>query len=297
MHINLDLYRTFYAVATQLSFSKAAKALFISQSAVSQNISSLEMALETKLFQRSTKRVSLTPEGETLLSHIEPAINSILRGEQQLTEYKDLTRGHLHIGVSDTICKYYLIDYLKAFHEVYQGIDIEITNRTSIQCVQLLKNNQVDLILTNLPNDELGSNMEVIETRSFKDIVIAPTTYKELRTGKVTLEELANYPVLLLDKQSSTTRFLQKEYEKSNIALKPAIELGSIDLLVEMTKIGLGITFIPDYVYREDPGYYMVDTEISLPKRKLAIATRKNTPVGIATSKFIDLILDKPFQR
>ncbi len=297
MQINLELYRTFYAVASQLSFSKAAQSLFISQSAVSQNISSLESALETKLFLRSTKKVSLTPEGQTLLLHIEPAINSILRGQQQLTEYKDLTRGHLHIGVSDTICKYYLIDYLKAFHEKYQGIDIEITNRTSIQCVELLKNNQVDLILTNLPNDELTANMDVIETRSFKDIVIAPSSYKELKGRPVPLEEIATYPVLLLDKQSSTTRFLQSEYEKSDISLKPAIELGSIDLLVEMAKIGLGITFIPDYVYRPDPGYFILDTKVALPTRKLAIATSKNSPVGIATSKFIDLIVDKPSQQ
>ena len=84
MDINYELYKVFYYVATTLSFSEASKQLFISQSAVSQAIKTLEKKLEQTLFIRSTKRVQLTPEGEILLRHIEPAINLIQRGETQL---------------------------------------------------------------------------------------------------------------------------------------------------------------------------------------------------------------------
>ena len=86
MDINYELYKVFYYVADTLSFSEASKQLFISQSAVSQSIKALEKKLDQVLFIRSTKKVQLTPEGEILLRHIEPAINLIKRGESRIME-------------------------------------------------------------------------------------------------------------------------------------------------------------------------------------------------------------------
>ena len=86
MDINYELYKVFYHVASTLSFSEASKQLFISQSAVSQSIKTLERKLDQTLFIRSTKHVQLTPEGEILLRHIEPAMHFIRRGEAQLLD-------------------------------------------------------------------------------------------------------------------------------------------------------------------------------------------------------------------
>ena len=117
MDINYELYKVFYHVAVTLSFSEASKQLFISQSAVSQSIKVLEKKLKQPLFIRSTKKVQLTPEGEILLKHIEPAMNLIQKGENQLLEAHTLNGGQLRIGASDTICRYYLVPYLKQFHK------------------------------------------------------------------------------------------------------------------------------------------------------------------------------------
>ena len=83
MDINYELYKVFYHVAVTLSFSEASRELFISQSAVSQSIKVLERKLNQPLFIRSTKRVQLTPEGEILLKHIEPAMNLIRKGRSE----------------------------------------------------------------------------------------------------------------------------------------------------------------------------------------------------------------------
>lgn len=103
MDINYELYKVFYHVASTLSFSEASKQLFISQSAVSQSIKTLERKLDQTLFIRSTKHVQLTPEGEILLRHIEPAMHFIRRGEAQLLDAA-ATGGQIRIGASDTIC-------------------------------------------------------------------------------------------------------------------------------------------------------------------------------------------------
>ena len=138
MDINYELYKVFYHVAATLSFSEASKQLFISQSAVSQSIKVLEKKLNQPLFIRSTKRVQLTPEGEILLKHIEPAMNLIRKGENQLLEAHTLNGGQLRIGASDTICRYYLVTYLNRFHKEFPNIHIKVTNHTSIDSAILL---------------------------------------------------------------------------------------------------------------------------------------------------------------
>ena len=102
MDINYELYKVFYHVASTLSFSEASKQLFISQSAVSQSIKTLERKLDQTLFIRSTKHVQLTPEGEILLRHIEPAMHFIRRGEAQLLDAASLIALRIIAATSST---------------------------------------------------------------------------------------------------------------------------------------------------------------------------------------------------
>ena len=129
MDINYELYKVFYYVAKTLSFSEASKQLYISQSAVSQSVKSLETKLNQHLFIRSTKKVKLTPEGEVLFKHVEPAINLIIRGENQILDANTLNGGQLRIGASDTICRYYLVPYLREFHAHFPNVHIKVTNQ------------------------------------------------------------------------------------------------------------------------------------------------------------------------
>ena len=141
MDINLELYKVFYYVATTLSFSEASRELFISQSAVSQSIKTLEKKLNHTLFIRSTKKVLLTPEGELLLQHVKPAIQMLDEGESLLSG-DNMLKGQLRIGASDTICRYYLIHYLQKFHQEFPDVRIKVTNSTSIGCAELLEKGQ-----------------------------------------------------------------------------------------------------------------------------------------------------------
>src|SRR6056297_640852 len=122
--LNYELYKVFYYVAKYLSFSKAASKLYISQSAVSQNIKSLEKELNTELFIRSTKNVSLSKSGSLLLDHIEPAFNLIKNGEKSIREINSLQKGELHIGANDTISKDFLLPYLNKFHKLFPDIHL-----------------------------------------------------------------------------------------------------------------------------------------------------------------------------
>ena len=288
MDINFELYKVFYYVATTLSFSETASRLYISQSAVSQSIKSLEKKLNRTLFVRSTKKVSLTPEGELLFRHIEPAINLIRQGETRLSDAEE-KGGHLRIGASDTICRYFLVPYLEKFHKAFPGVQIKVTNATSIRCVDLLKNGQVDLVVVNSPNSHLGGLSSVQKIRTFRDVFIANHAFSDLKGTKISLKQLLDYPILMLDKKSTTSEFLHRFFQQHQLDLVPEIELSSNDLLIDLASIGLGIACVPDYCIPGKSGeLFTVETKEKLPERELVIAYNDQLPPSRAVSEFLN---------
>ena len=288
MDINFELYKVFYYVATTLSFSEAANHLYISQSAVSQSIKTLEKKLNRTLFIRNTKKVSLTPEGELLLRHVEPAMNLIHQGEIRLNDIEE-NGGHLRIGASDTICRYFLVPYLEKFHKKYPGVQIKVTNATSIHSVELLESGQVDLIFVNSPNSYLRDVASAHKIRTFRDVFIANHSFEELKDKCITLKQLLQYPILMLDKKSTTSEFLHAFFQKHQLDLVPEIELSSNDLLIDLASIGLGIACIPDYcIPDKSRGLFIVETKEKLPERELVIAHNDHIPASKAVSEFLN---------
>lgn len=294
MDINYELYKVFYHVAVTLSFSEASKQLFISQSAVSQSIKVLEKKLNQTLFIRSTKRVQLTPEGEILLKHIEPAMNLIKRGENQLLEANTLNGGQLRIGASDTICRYYLIPFLNQFHKDYPNVHIKVNNQTSIECAHLLENGQVDFIITNFPNSGLPNTQNIRSLREFSDVFVASQHYFPLKDQIFHLKDLQSYPILMLDRKSTTSEFLHNMFQKYQLDLVPEIELSSNDLLIDLARIGLGIAFVPDFCIPEnDKDLYMLNLVEKLPPRQIVVAYNENLPISQAAKQFIDMMVSQ----
>lgn len=287
MDINYELYKVFYNVAKSLSFSEAAEALFISQSAVSQSIKTLEKRLNLQLFIRSTKRVALTKEGELLLKHIEPAINLITRGENQLCV--DPKSGvQLRIGASDTICRYYLVPYLNKFHLQYPHIHIKVSNGTSVQCATMLERNEVDVIVTNSPNSALNDLMDIIPVKEFRDVFIAKKDAFPLYDRTISFHELLKHPILMLEKRATTSMFLHNLFLENSLDLVPAIELASNDLLIDLARIGLGIAFVPDFCIKHLGDLAIIETEQEIPSRKLVAAYNLDIPLSDGARYFID---------
>ena len=292
MDINYELYKVFYHVAKTLSFSEASKELYISQSAVSQSIKTLEKRLNQVLFIRSTKKVQLTKEGLLLFKHIEPAVNLITKGENQIAESNSLKGGQLRIGATDTICRYYLVPYLNQFHQKYPNIHIKVMNQTSMGCVDLLENNQVDLIITNSPNTRLNTVGNVKALRSFSDVFIANrSAFPKLAEESVSLEQLLDYPILMLESHATTSEFLHKLFLDNQLDLVPSIEISSNDLLIDLAKIGLGIAFVPDYCIQEnEQDLIILNLTKTLPMRQLVAAFDNQIPLANAAEEFLQLL-------
>ncbi len=291
MDINYELYKVFYYVATSLSFSEASKKLFISQSAVSQSIKTLEKKLGQSLFIRSTKKVQLTPAGSILLKHIEPAMNLIARGESQLLDSGTLGLGQLHIGASDTICRYLLVPYLKQFHKLFPNVPIKVTNATSIKCVELLDQRKVDLIVTNFPNSHLNHTYIQKTICNFSDVFVANPNYFNLTNQVISFEELKQNPILMLDRNCTTSEFLHNLFLQHHLELVPEVELSSNDLLIDLAKIGLGIAFVPDYcVLDTTKDLFILQTKEKMPSRQIVVSVNTTLPVSASTVEFLNLL-------
>ena len=290
MDINYELYKVFYHVATTLSFSEASRQLYISQSAVSQSVKTLEKKLGTPLFIRSTKSVQLTPEGETLLRHIEPAIQLIRQGEINLMEAGSLGGGQLRIGATDTICRYLLIPYLNQYHKLYPKVHIRIMNQTSLKCVDLLESGQVDLIVTNYPNSRIGNREQIQVISEFHDVFTASRAhYPQLENRRVSLKEIQNYPILMLDRHSTTNEFLHQMFRREQLELIPEIELDSNDVLLDLASIGLGLAFVPEYCLTDHNKLYPIRLAEVMPSRMVVLATSGNVPITQAAREFLQL--------
>lgn len=292
MDIRFDLYKIFYYTGRHLSFSRAAEDLYISQSAVSQAIKALEEALNCKLFNRHTKQVKLTKEGEVLFKHVEQAFNFLKKGEDSISAMNDLSQGELWIGASDTICKYYLLPHLEKFHSLYPGIKIKIISRTSPVCIELLKKGNIDLAVANIPEGLDDKSLKLHKELKVQDKFVVGEKLKSLAQKVRSLKELAEYPILMLEKNSTTRGFFDDYLANNNIEVVPEIELSSVELMVELTKIGLGISFVTEVVVEGDilsGGLYEVMVKEEIPSRRMGLLTNPSIPESTAAVRFIEV--------
>ncbi|WP_010252445.1 LysR family transcriptional regulator [Acetivibrio cellulolyticus] len=294
MDINFELYKVFYHAAKSNSFSDAAAKLHVSQSAISQSIKNLEDKTGSQLFFRKTREIKLTSEGELLFKHIEQAYNFIKTAESKLLESQNLESGEIRIGVSDTICKYYLIDPIDRFIKKHPKVKIQVINRTSHQIQDILKEGIIDFGIVTLPIHIKGITIE--NYKSVEDIFVASNKFIELKGRQISLKELSKYPLLMLDRNSSTRRNIDSFLQKKGLNLLPEIELESIDLLLEFARIGLGIA----HVLKESADFLIDKNELfevrlkeKLTLRKLGIITMKNVPLSRTSYEFINFLMDK----
>lgn len=287
MDQNLSLYRIFYTVANAGNISKAALALYISQPAVSKAIRKLEQNLETSLFTRSSRGVALTEEGVILYDHVKNAFSSIQTGETRLKQMRDLNMGHIRIGVSTTLCRYTLLPFLKSFIKTHPHIRITIECQSSNRTLQLLSEGKIDLGLVGRP--ERLHQVFFQPLGEIEDILVSTRSY--LDNLHVRSNDLfQNATLMLLDKENITRRYMDEYLSLNHISTENALEVSTMDLLIEFAKIGLGIAcVIKQFVTGELERQELLEIPLSIPiqKREIGFAFQKQTKNNRAVQEFL----------
>lgn len=250
MKLSYDQMMTFHAVARHQSFSKAAAALFRSQSAVSIQVAKLEEALGRRLLDRTTKYLALTEAGEILQRYVGQVEELMIQAEQELDDLDNLAQGRLVLCTSDTTGCYRLPDMLRRYSERYPGIDIVVRNATSPRTIRAVHEHEVDLGIVTLSSLRPGLKSFPLFPRH--DVLICHPDHVLARRKEVRLKDLEACPMILLDQNCSSRRIIDGLCVGSEVDLTITMELSSIEVIKRFVRIDAGLSIVPEIAVMEE---------------------------------------------
>lgn len=290
MYISYDYYRIFYYVAKYGNITQAAKILLNNQPNLTRAIKTLESELGCPLFIRNNRGMKLTPEGERLFAHIRIALENIETGEAEIIESRNLEKGTVFVAASEVALHCVLLPVLKQYRTLYPGIRLKISNHSTPQAVDAIKNGTADIAVVTTPT--LPSAMiEEITVRKFHEVAVCSSAFSELLDGKVGFAELLSYPMISLGTQTKSFELYSEFFAEEGLHYRPETEAATADQILPMVKADLGIGFIPKEFLPGVKGVYVIETEKPLPKREIRIVKRHEQTLSIAAKELERLIL------
>ncbi len=291
MTINLEYYKMFYYVAKLKSITLAAEELFISQPAVSQGIKQLEGSIGGSLFFRTSKGVSLTPEGEVLYKYVSRGYEYIALGESKFKELFTLETGEIRIGASDMTLQFYLLNYLESFHKLYPKVKVKVTNVPTPETLEYLHSGKIDFGVVSEPVNEY-KGLNILPVSNIQDVFIANERFSELKGSIIDLNELQDYPIICLERNTSARKYVDAFLKQNGTTLNPEFELATSDLIVQFSKRGLGIgCVVRNFAEKliESGELFELNLRTSIPQRHICIVTQDKIPISPAGKKLLNL--------
>ncbi len=294
MNISYDSYRVFYYVAKYRSFTQAAAVLMNNQPNVTRTIKNLEQALGCKLFARSHRGAELTPEGERLYEHISRAFAHIQTGEEELTAERGLQGGVVTISASEISLRCCLLPLLRDYRKRYPGVRIRMFNHPTPQAIDVLKNGLADFAMVTTPA-EVPDSLQERTVMEIQEVPICGATFSELWGRRLSLPELAEYPLICLGPNTSTFAFYSDFFARQTLALRPDIEAATADQILPMVRGQLGVGFVPESFLQDEGGYSDIrrlDLKTPIPKRKICFLKQRRQYLSRAAKELEAMILD-----
>ena len=287
MDISLDWYRAFVCAAKHGSITRAAEELLISQPALSQTIRQLEAALQCALFLRVPKGVSLTAEGRALLPLAEEGVSKLLAGQRRVKAFTSLEDGEIVVGASDMTLEFFLLPRLAEFHLLHPGVRVMITNGPTPETLKKLDAGAIDFGVVSEPADFPGA----IPLREIADIFVARPG--ALPDRPLPVSALADFPLVMLEQNTSTRRYVDSFLAARGVRLIPAFELATSSLIVQFARRGLGVgCVVRDFAAEalRTGDVVEVRTEPAIPPRHFLLAARRE-PASKAAEALLRLLV------
>ena len=237
--------QVFHTVARLLSFTKAAEALHMTQPAVTFQVRQLEEYFNTRLFDRTHNRISLTEAGKTVSSHADRIFELYSEMENSVREMTGEISGALTIGASTTIAEYMLPTLLGDFKEKYPDVTVHLKVSNSEGIVSMVENNTIDLGVVESP---VGNKNLVVETcKRDKLVAIVPPGHPLGKESALKFSRLLEYPFICRE-EGSGTREVINDYlahlPNCSASLKIAMELGSPEAVKGAVEAGMGVSVV-----------------------------------------------------
>ena len=290
--VTYDYYRIFYYAALFKSFSKAAEVLTSNQPNIARTITRLESELSCKLFIRSHRGVTLTPEGEALFKHVAIACEQLDLGREVISEMRGLKTGIVSIGASETALRLFLLDRIVSFHKAYPGVHLKIRNSQTPDTLEAIECGQVEMAIISAPF-KIGKEYHDETIYQFEDILIASAEALPVVKNIHSLKDLAALPLISLPRNSSSYEFYVSYFFKEQLKYQPMIETETADQVLSLVEHNLGVGFFPASAAQEfiDAGRIVkVPLDLSPILRKTHLVYHPQRVRGLAALKAIEFI-------
>lgn len=293
MAVPYDYYRIFYHVAQQHSFTRAAAVLGNNQPNVTRCMNNLEQELGCRLFLRSNRGITLTPEGEKLFAHVRLAYDQLTAGEEELRQDSQLENGVISISASETALHLLLMKKLADFHEWFPNIQLRITNDTSPQAIQTLAQRRTDCAVITTPCQS-SPLLQITPLMSFREVLVGGSNYRNLASKVRSLKDVASTPFVCLGLGTSTYEFYQRQFSKQDLSFRVDMEAATMDQVIPMVRYNLGIGFVPEPMAQPAltrGELYEIKLSQHIPNRQIALVENAARNQSVAFRRFKELLL------
>ncbi len=293
--------KVFCTVAETKSFSKTSEIIHLTQPAVSLQIQALEEMYETKLFDRSSSKVTLTPAGEVLYKYAKDILALYVSAEKVIGEMTGLVKGSIAIGAGSTIGNYLLPSVISDFRKAHPKIKVHLFVANMQRVIELLNAGNISLGL--VEGDVKRQKMVVEKLISDELLVIVPIHHPWSKRKDVSVAELIDEPFILREAGSGTRQTIEKFFARHGITpqnMKVSMVLGSTQAIKEAVENGLGVSIISRWSARKELRFGTLHT-LNFKEEKMlrnfSLLTHRNSVSSHAVEEFLSYLKSYPFDK
>src|SRR5882672_9944451 len=247
--MQIESLKVFCDLAETESFTKAAQINNVTQSAVSQQISSLEKQFKSLLIERSKKKFRLTREGQVLYEYSKQIIQTYDTLHNRLQEIKDIISGTIRVATIYSIGLHDLPPYLKKFLKAFSTVNVHVEYRRSNQVYEDVLGNVVDLGLVAYPTKD--PKLEIINLRKDKMVLICHPQHPFAKEKSIRLKQLAEQKFVGFEPDIPTRKAIDKILKDNNIHVQTVMEFDNIETVKRAVEIDAGISIVPEQTVKE----------------------------------------------
>jgi DNA-binding transcriptional LysR family regulator len=285
----LQQLRGFCYAARTKSISKAAERMQLSQPSVSLQIKALERELGTQLFARRGPRIELTHDGQRLLELARPLVESIDRLDEDFASLRDSSdRGIVSIAAGGSTIQYLLPRVVEKFTRECPQVDVRLHNVTGKAGLALLREGEVDFAVG--PMLETPPDIKFHPLVTYEPMLITRHDHPLAKQPRVTLKDIAKYPLILPPKNQSTYRVVEMVFAEHSLEHDVKLEVGGYDVIKKYVELGLGISIVMSHCLSGADHLHCVPLGRWFPKRTYGLVLRKGVPPSPAAERFVEMI-------
>ncbi|HEY3932817.1 MAG TPA: LysR family transcriptional regulator [Verrucomicrobiae bacterium] len=289
--MQIESLKMFCDLAETGSFTKAAQINQVTQSAISQQISSLERTFKSLLIERSKKKFRLTREGQTLYEYSKQIIQTFESLHSKLQELKDIISGTIRVATIYSIGLHDLPPYIKRFMKSYPTVNVHVEYRRANQVYEDVLSNVVDLGLVAYPAKD--SKLEIIPLRKEPLVLVCHPNHPFAKLKTVKLKALAGQKIIGFEPDIPTRKALDKILKEYGVEVKHVMEFDNVETVKRAVEIDAGISIVPLGTVAQE---ISKQTLVALPiedgdfYRPLAAIYKKNKVLSPAMKQFLALL-------